>query len=293
MDILVTTKEISMRDKKNGSGLGKGFSLVIIGVVLIAIGLSLGGKWNANRIFPFNGKNENKSWSQRWNRTWSWNWDSDSIRDVQEISGSINRDIRAVKIDLKAASLEISTGDSPSYLASDFEKDTISIEEVSGVLRINEKNWTQRFGSNFTAPVIHLILPEKVILDFFELNMGAGSVKGSSVQSISVELDTGAGSLDFTDSYFERSDINTGAGRVMFSGTLGSRTTISTGAGSVEMKIKGNEDDYRIEFERGLGSVRIGNESMTGMGNGFAGNRNADKEISVSTGVGSVKIDFY
>lgn len=276
-----------MRDKKNGSALGKGVTLVIIGVVLIAIGLSLGGQWNANRIFSFGSENNN------WNLNWGRDRDREFIRDVQEISGSIGRDIRSVKIDLKAASLEISTGDSPSYRASDFFKDTITIDEFSGVLRVNEKNWTRSFGRSYPSPEIHLVLPKNVILDSLILNIGAGSVKARQVQCEKVVLDTGAGSLDFTDSSFEITDINTGAGRVQFSGALGSRTNISTGVGSVEMKIQGSEDDYRIEFERGLGSVRIGKESWNGIGNGFAGNRNAEKEISISTGLGSVDIDFY
>lgn len=279
-----------MRDRKNGFGLGQGLSLLIIGVVLIAIGLSLGGQWKTNRFFSNRGYG---NWNWKWNWSENEKWEKDYIQKIEEISGVIGSDIRKINIDLKAGSLEILVGDEPSYRASDFEKDTIKVEINSGTLRITEKNWTPRFGKNYTPPIVSLVLPKEVVLEFFELDMGAGSVKGTGVKCESVVIDTGAGSLDFKDSYFEKTDINTGAGRVQFTGVLGKRTSISTGAGSVEMKIDGSEDDYRIEFERGLGAVRIGKNSWSGIGDGFAGNRNADKEISISTGVGAVKIDFY
>ena len=58
------------------------------------------------------------------------------------------------------------------------------------------------------------------------------------------------------------------------------------------MSINGKKDDYRIDYSRGVGSVRVAGESFNGMGNGTAGNGNADRKIRVSSGVGSVKIDF-
>jgi hypothetical protein len=47
-----------------------------------------------------------------------------------------------------------------------------------------------------------------------------------------------------------------------------------------------------VDFNRGIGSVRIGDETFNGVGNGSAGNRDAKREIDLSTGVGAARVDF-
>ena len=78
-----------MRDRKNG--LGHGLSLLIIGVVLIAIGLSLGGQWKTNGFFSNRGYG---NWNWKWNWSENEKWEKDYIQKIEEISGVIGSDIR-------------------------------------------------------------------------------------------------------------------------------------------------------------------------------------------------------
>jgi len=293
---------------RHGRGLFKGLSLLIIGCVLIAIGLSFGGTWTTPRWWPWDGNGFHLE------RNDGFDGDADErIEDIQEQDGVLPIGITDLHIDLKAASLVIRTGADASYHVSGFERGGIEIDIDGSKVEIEEKHWRHSFdfNSDFPKPRVEILLPEGVKLDKcsievgagavnadglntheLTLESGAGSIRGNKIASERVRIQTGAGSLELDSCDFGDTRIETGAGRVLFEGSLGKESEISTGAGSVEMKLPGSIDDYQFEFERGIGSVRIGDESFNGVGNGTAGNRNAPKRIKLSSGVGSVRVDF-
>jgi len=296
-----------MDNKNSGRGLMKGFVLLCIGGILIAVGLSFGGQ--SVREFEF----------------WPWNnehfnfgrdcWDDDDaiIRPVKILEDTIPASVRNLVVDLKASSLDIRDGDVPGYRATDFREGTISIRIDGDTLTVEETDWRHRiqFGKHHLKSHLEIVLPEGVTLetstisvgagsmtmtdidaDTFNIESGAGSIKGDGIRAKRASLKTGAGSLEFTDSSFGETLIQTGAGRVRFDGELDSRSVISTGAGSVELDLAGSEDDYRVDFTRGIGSVRVGRSSYNGIGSGTAGNQDAERHLEITTGVGSVCIRF-
>ena len=297
-----------MDNKNSGRGLMKGFFLLCIGGILIAVGLSLGGQ--SVREFEF----------------WPWNndrfmfhyefGDDDDdtlIRPVTVYEGTIPSNITNLAVDLKFSSLEIRQGSVPEYRASDFREGSISITMDGDTFVVEETDWQSRknFGEHHLKSHLEIVLPEDRTLDAatisvgagsmtmtdidadtFDIQSGAGSIRGDGIRAKRASLKTGAGSLEFTDSSFGETLIQTGAGRVRFDGELDSRSVISTGAGSVELDLAGSEDDYRVDFTRGIGSVRVGRSSYNGIGSGTAGNMDADRHLEITTGVGSVCIRF-
>lgn len=297
-----------MDNRNSGRGLMKGFFLICIGCILVAIGLSFGGK--TIREFKF----------------WPWDckpflfnpgfWDDDGdacISPVEMQEGTIPAGIRNLKVDLKFSSLEIRHGSVPEYRATDFREDTLRATVEGDTLIVEETDWQGRrnFREHPVKSHLEVILPENVTLDDtiisigagsltitdvdaerLSIESGAGSIRGTGVHANRVSVKTGAGSLDFSDCSFEDTVIQTGAGRVQFDGALTSRAAISTGAGSVEFDLAGSENDYRIDFTRGIGSVRIGRSTYNGMGSGTAGNLDAGRRLDITSGVGAVRIRF-
>lgn len=292
------------------TSLWKGFMLLVVGCVLIAVGLSLGGRWT------------NVPWLHGL-RFGDWHFDANrnnsaisDIRDVEELVGEIPADIDAMEIRLKAASLVVRYSESleaGEYRAEGFEKDSLEITREGNRLRVEERDWqhTIDFGNEYPKPTVTVMLPVGITLSSFRVNMGAGSAtfaavaadefsvesgagsfKGDGVKARKVTLQAGAGSIEFNDCEFGDSKVSAGAGRFVFSGTLGDDTEVSTGAGSVEMRVTGSADDYRVDFERGIGSVRIDGESFNGIGHGSSGSRSAPRRIKLSSGVGSIRLDF-
>ena len=297
-----------MGNKNTGKGLMKGFFLVCIGCILIAVGLSLGGQpVRSFRFWPWHGS------GFMFMRDIPNERDDTIIKPVNVQEGMIPAGIRNLDINLKAASMEIRYGPNPGYRITDFMTDSLQVFIDGDTLTVEETDWYRKFRFR-KGPVkshLALVLPEGVKLNSGAISIGAGSlyitgihagelvidsgagsIRGEELYASSAMLRTGAGSLDFSDCIFDDTVIETGAGRVQFSGDLKSRAEISTGAGSVEISLTGSEDDYRIDFSRGIGSVRIGRASYNGIGNGTAGNRDADRHLYISTGIGSVRIRF-
>jgi len=299
-----------MGNNGHGRGLLKGLWLLCIGCVLIAVGFSLGGKWTA------------PSWLHLPKGDFHLEWDHDDdtgqkdggeIRDIAENEGNLPATVSSLDVELKAAGLSIKTGPVASYRVTGFEEDRFAVSVDGNRVRFEEKQWPHSidFGGDFPKQLVEITLPEGITLDDCRISVGAGSVsiEGLEAKEISVEsgtgsvrakgvdadrvrLETGAGALDLEGCRFGDTRIETGAGRLAFSGSLGPHTEISTGAGAVSLSLAGSREDYRFVFKRGVGSVRIGDETHTGIGVSTAGNRDAKNVIELSSGVGSVSVDF-
>lgn len=286
----------------NGScrGLGRGFALICIGIVLIAFGLSLGGRPETiNWRFWENKKNRSSG--------------EPVIRDIAENEGIIPPGTRRLRIDLKAGNLVIIKGDTAGYRTSDFEANGIEIESSGDTLTFTEGDWHDalRFAREKPGPILELTLKGGTELDELEISLGAGNmtvedidtglmriesgagtVTVDSVVSGDTEIKTGAGKIRITDSRLNDARIETGAGKLEFAGRLTGKSVVSTGAGSAELDLTGKEGDYFIEYQRGIGTVTIGDKRFTGAGNGSVGKSDAPNRLELNTGLGSVRVDF-
>ncbi len=287
-----------------GKKLVSGLWLLCIGCVLIAIGLSLGGRWNAPKWWPLDDKGFHLEWKHERDRDGSGNGDS---------SGEIPKTVKSIDVSLAAASLSVTRGPKASYRLRGFDTDDVEISAEGDTLKIKEHGFAHSINldGEFARPRVEIELPEGVRLDACEISLGAGAlsldgiasreirvesgagaVRGTGLDADRLVAKSGAGNVEFYDSRFGETDIRTAAGRVAVKASLGANTSIATGAGAVELTIPGSADDWRFEFERGVGVVRIGDETVTGIGNGTAGNRNAEKTGRLSSGVGAVRVRF-
>jgi DUF4097 and DUF4098 domain-containing protein YvlB len=300
-----------MENRNPLRGFGKALGLICIGAVLVAVGLSLGGRWNGFGWLPFPGNRDGRGFSFEWNS------DKDGqIRDIEDsvdLEGIVSADLRELEVSLKAGSLVVTSGDRGGYRATGFGKDSVSIVADNGRLRIEERDWTKgwRAGHDEFKPVLEITLPRGTRLsscdvslgagqakldgfyaERFRFNGGAGSLKAEGITASDARIESGAGSIEIAKSRFEEAEITSGAGRIVFSGDFGKRAELGTGAGSVEISLDSGENEYRIEYERGIGSVRIGGATYAGVGSGVAGNPSAERSLRLTTGVGAVRVSF-
>lgn len=293
------------RDYRRGKSLAGGFWLLVVGCVLIALGLSFGGQWLSGRWWPGHGG------------SFSFNFgDHDGgqqMRPVVTVDGRVDAGVRNVDIDLKGAALVIRRGANPGWRAVDFEEGSVEVTERGDSLIVRVPRWRDSFpfGNMEKGPEFTLILPEGVLLDDcivkigagavtledieagdFRLEGGAGSFKAEGFTARRATVKTGAGLVELDNASVGTLRVDTGAGRIVLRGDITEGADVSTGTGSVEFSLAGSEEDYRFDFARGLGSVRIGSGTWDGMGDGVAGNADAERRIKLSTGIGSVRIDF-
>jgi hypothetical protein len=296
-----------VENKNPGGSLWRSLMLLCIGCVLIAIGLSLGGSLSGVQswVWPWHGDSRNDGWGNSGG--------NQSIQPVDVKDGTIPANVKRLDIYLKAASLVIKQGSSAGYHASDFGKDSLRIEVSGDTLRVEERDWQHvvNLGPGFARQVVEITLPETMKLDEVKFTIdagavtierlnadrcsvrgGAGAIKIRNTIARDARFQSGAGAMSFEDCNFVDAVIEAGAGRIEFKGDLTGRSKISAGAGSIEMRLAGAESEYRVDFNRGIGSVRIGDETFNGVGNGSSGNRDAKREIDLSTGVGAARVDF-
>lgn len=295
-----------MRGRHPGHSLWNALMLICVGCVLIAIGLSFGGHWAAARYLPWD-------WD-RIGRDRPWDGGRDeTIRPVEETSGSIPAGVRRLDIDLTAASLIIKAGDSLSYRTIGMDGRTFKVTSSGDSFGLEEQGWRHVFTLNdgFAQRTVEITIPSSIRLENCRIEVGAGKVTidGLSVDRFRIEsgagvidateisaddalVKTGAGSIKFRDCSFTDANFETGAGRIEYRGKLLGRSRVATGAGSVELSLEGTEDDYRIDYARGIGSVKIDGVDFNGVGDGRAGNRDAARELMIETGVGAVQIRF-
>jgi hypothetical protein len=285
-----------------GKKLVSGLWLLCIGCVLIAIGLSLGGRWNAPKWWPLDDKGFHLEWKHG----------RGGFGNVAS-SGEIPETVKIIDVSLAAAGLTVTRGTEARNRLTGFDTDGVEVRAEGDTLKIEEHGFAHsiNLGGEFARPRVEIEIPEGMKLDKCEISLGAGAlsldgiasreirvesgagaVRGTGLDADRLDAKSGAGNVEFTDSRFGETDIQTAAGRVAVKASLGEKTTISTGAGAIELTLPGSPDDWRFEFERGVGVVRIGDETFTGIGNGTAGNRNAAKTVRLSSGVGAVMVGF-
>lgn len=218
-----------------------------------------------------------------------------------EFDRKFAENITSVDIDLKTTSLKIIEGDEFKVEGTN-ASEKVKIDVVGGVLKISEIGnnfWKNKFKNS-----IILYIPKGINLEELDIEIGAGTIYIDGIASRYFELDQGAGNVDIESCEFKKAHIEGGAGRIdirdsslndlNFSSGVGSTsidgwitgdTELDCGVGSLVLDIHGSREDYRLDIDRGLGSIKVDGTEDYSSGNG-------KNYLKVDGGVGSIHINF-
>ena len=180
-----------------------------------------------------------------------------------------------------------------------------SCREINGTLKMyEEKVW---HWNNNQAGYITLYIPKDLDLREIEIDNGAGRVEVDGIFARKLDLSHGAGTIRIVNSNFDKVGIEGGAGKIEIASSVLNDMKLSAGVGKVkidaellgdnriecgvggvELLLKGSKEDYRITTEKGIGSIKIGGESISNDST-YGEGKNT---IRVEGGVGSIHIDF-
>lgn len=212
-------------------------------------------------------------------------------------------DIKVIEIDSEYSKIIIKKGD---Y----FEVDATSVsskftaKEKNQVLTIKEKrNWLLFFKEKGTIVVT---IPENVELEKLKIDTGASTLEINEISVNNLDINQGAGAISIIDSNFNKTSIDGGAGKMTISNSslndleldcgvgeviieakITGDSEIDCGVGELDITLIGSEDDYRINVEKGIGSIKIDKKDIDSGAYGTGNNR-----IDIDGGVGSIKIKF-
>lgn len=212
--------------------------------------------------------------------------------------------ITSIELDISSANISIEPGNEFRVDATEVRK-SFSAKVKKGTLIISEKKngfWNKKVAGNIT-----IYVPSNIKLNELEIDNGAGFININSVSANKLEISQGAGSLDISNSDFDNTDIDGGAGEIkvafstlnnldMDSGVgkieiealIMGNSKIDCGVGEIDITLLGNESNYKILTNKGIGSIKINGENQkndTVYGNG-------SNTLELDGGVGSITVEF-
>ena len=132
------------------------------------------------------------------------------------------------------------------------------------------------------------------------IKIGVNSNNGSIVVNIprnttfdEVDLELDAGKATFSGLVANSVDIEVGAGEVSLKGLDTKALDTSVGAGKLYIELVGGESDYNYNAECGMGDIKIGTVSISGMGGSKeTNNPGASRFMDLECGMGEIQIEF-
>ncbi|MCI8588272.1 MAG: DUF4097 domain-containing protein, partial [Bacilli bacterium] len=214
------------------------------------------------------------------------------------------QDVVLIDVDVAYANIIVQAGDEFSVEASNVSK-KFSSTLTNGKLKIKEKkNWL--WGSHSSGKIV-ISVPRSVQLSELKVDSSAGKIEideiianrldvsqGAGLLTIRkseffhTDIDGGAGMIEVSSSKLRNLDLDSGVGKVSIEATITGNSKIDCGVGAIELLLFGTKDDYKIEAEKGLGSIKIdGHEYKSDSVYGEGSNT-----ITLDGGVGSINIRF-
>ena len=214
----------------------------------------------------------------------------------------ITSDIHSLDIQMNAADFKIKLGDEFSVESN---LKYLSVSEKDGVLTIVDE---AKSSSNYSNAILTLYVPNGIVFDDVYITTGAAKLTVNTLSANSLELKLGAGDVRFESlNASSNADIKGGAGQITIaSGTLNDLTlemgvgeldlsvallgnsNLKFGVGESNLTLIGSKDDYKVDVEKGLGSIFVDGKDVSD----FDGSGNEQNHINIEGGVGAINIAF-
>ena len=213
----------------------------------------------------------------------------------------ITSEIHSLDIRISAADFKIQHGDEISVESN---LKYLSVSEKDGVLTIvdEEKNY------NDSDAMLTLYLPNGTVFDEVDITTGAAKMTVGTLSANSLELKLGAGDVRIESlNASSDADIEGGVGQITIAGGTLNDLTLEMGMGELNLTaavlgdsdlkfgvgesnvtLIGSKDDYKVDIEKGLGSITVDGKIVTDYGS----SGNGQNHIEIEGGVGAVNLKY-
>lgn len=253
--------------RHRGSSLGRGIVLVLIGLALLWAGSHLGGTFPKDWPIQIPDRLPKPSWG---------NHDGEeTITDLVETDEPFPPGVERLTIKLPFGSVSIRQGIEGSINFINVPAGTLEIQRNGESLLIEQDGWNFSIesGRDSLRPKVEIVLPEGLSLERLEVSIGAGTLVARGIEARHLDIESGAGTVDCES-------------------IRAHEVEAKTGAGTITLDLDGNEEDYRVDYARGLGTVTVGERSFTGIGSGSVGRADAPRTVRANTGAGTIRVRF-
>lgn len=149
------------------------------------------------------------------------------------------------------------------------------------------------FGQKYERSQIDIYIPEHISLDNVKFNMSAGVLNVHDLKAKTVKMDTAAGRVKVDYLECDELKVNTAMGQTSLQKvTVHEKVSIDVGAGSASLHLTGHESDYDASVSVGLGNVRVGDTSFSGIADRNSHDNDGKIKLDVDCGLGNVNIEM-
>jgi len=186
------------------------------------------------------------------------------------------------------------------------DSDDVRVREVGNKLLITEKDYGLFEEKRESELVVYV--PEDYVFDSISIENGAGRVDVDYLKTKEIELDLGAGKVNLNkidvsdemsidggageiiinDGYVNDLDLDMGIGKVELNLSLTGNSEINAGVGEIFLTLLDDSNNYRINVNKGVGTVMIADSEMSD-GSHYGDGNNI---INIDGGIGNIKVDF-
>lgn len=214
----------------------------------------------------------------------------------------LSSEIRRLNLEINAADLCVKKGTS---FTVESNLKNLKIKEKDGLLTISDN---KKLNGDYNGAVLTIYVPADMLFHKVDLTMGAGKLTIENLSAETLGFELGAGDVTInTLTAMKSADIDGGAGRITIKGgTLNNLdldmgvgqlnlTALLTGAcemdlgiGQTNLTLLGTQDDYRLDIEKGIGTVTVDGKKVSD----FGSSGNGENRIEINGGIGAICVDF-
>lgn len=222
-------------------------------------------------------------------------------QEIEELS--INENIQIIDIEVSSINIIIKEGEN---FKAETNNKNITYKQVNNKLSISEKNHNWFTKNNTTDLIIYI--PSNHLFENVSIENGAGKIEIENINTQKLDLDLGAGKVDInkltvldktkieggageiiiSNANINNLDLDSGVGRLSLTSQLTGNNEINAGVGEIELNLIGNEADYKIKVEEGLGTTKLNGNNIndkTYYGTG-------SNIVDIEGGIGSININY-
>lgn len=214
----------------------------------------------------------------------------------------VQNQISSLNIQLNAADFKIEKGD--AFLVESNLK-YLSVSEKNGVLTIVDN---AKSNSSYTDATLTLYVPSGIIFDSIDIETGAAKMIVGTLSANTIELvlgagdvqigmlnassgasiKGGAGKINVASGIINNLDIEVGAGKLDLTARVLGDSEFEFGVGESNITLIGNKEEYKVDIEKGIGSITIDGSVVTGTSSIGSGSNCID----IEGGVGAINLNF-
>lgn len=211
-------------------------------------------------------------------------------------------EVHSLNIEVNAADFRIEAGDE---LKVESNLKFLSVSDRNGVWSIIDET---KNAKSYLGAMLTIYVPEGTVFNEVEIKTGAAKINIGTLSADSVELELGAG-----DARFEKLNVTSdieieggagqitivngslnnltlemGVGELNLTATLLGKSDLNLGVGESNITLIGSKDDYRIDVEKGVGTVTIDGKEVTD----FGSSGNGEAIVDIDGGIGRINVSF-